>query len=507
MLGHLLAAEQIETVILERLPEPVTEPRAIAIDAESLRTLQHAGVLQGFRDEVLPGITAEYVNAAGVRLFTLGEEDRQPFGHPQLNSFDQPALDAYLAATLEAKHCVSLFFGHTLEHFEESGDGVSVLATDADGEAVEIRADYLVGCDGGRSTIRRQLGIEMKGDSNPLPWLVIDTVDHHLDDAMDCRFFCDTARPGMTLRKRHGERRWEWMLMPGESPEELLEDAAIRDLLAPHTDAERVNIYRKRVYNFHAIVAERWQSGRVLLAGDAAHMTPPFAGQGLNSGLRDVRNLAWKLAGAVRGDYSGTLLASYEEERSGHARELIDTALALGAQIQPIDPALAAERDAFFTALNSDPAAMADFRSGLMRPIMERSLDRGLVLSSEEHALNGRLLIQPRVNTARDRDVLLDECLGPGFSLIGFGCDPLEVVAPQDLTWWRDRGMTCVAVGQRGQSAREDWLEDAYGDLGCWLEAGEAQLLLVRPDRFCFAVFKPSGASDVLRAARSRLQA
>jgi 3-(3-hydroxy-phenyl)propionate hydroxylase len=504
VLAHLLGRQGIGTLVLERLEATVQEPRAIAIDGESLRTLQQIGLLEGFYGELLTGIVAEYVDGEGVPLFSL-DGGARPFGHPTLNAFDQPALDAYLAAGLQSLESVDLRFGHTLERFEQGVDGVTVWVTDASGDSFEVSADYLVGCDGGRSTVRRQLGIEMEGDSNPLPWLVIDTVDRALDGTMDCRFFCDAARPGMTLRKRHGERRWEWMLMPGEEPEALLDDAAIRQILAPYTDAEAVNIYRKRVYNFHAIVAERWQEGRVFLAGDAAHMTPPFAGQGLNSGFRDVQNLGWKLAGAVRGEYDPRILDSYPLERRDHARALIDTALALGAQIQPIDPDQAAERDAFFAALRSDPAGMEGFQGDLMRPVRERFLDRGLVVAPGQNTLNGRLLIQPRMNSPEGHDLLLDEGLGSGFALLGYDCDPARVVSPGELDWWRTRGTRLLPVLSRGKLATGDWWEDAYGELRAWLGGAGATLLLVRPDRICMAACAPEEADNVLGEARRLL--
>ena len=504
VLAHLLGREGIATLVLERLEATVREPRAIAIDGESLRTLQQIGLLEGFYDELLTGIVAEYVNGEGAPLFTL-DGGAAPFGHPTVNAFDQPALDAWLAAGLQSLESVDLRFGHTLERFEQDDDGVTAWVTDASGERLEVSAHYLVGCDGGRSTVRRQLGIEMQGDSNPLPWLVIDTVDRCLDGTMDCRFFCDAARPGMTLRKRHGERRWEWMLMPGEEPEALLDDAAIRRILAPYTDAEAVNIYRKRVYNFHAIVAERWQEGRVFLAGDAAHMTPPFAGQGLNSGFRDVQNLGWKLAGVVRGNYHPRILDSYPLERRDHARALIDTALALGAQIQPIDPAQAAERDAFFAALRSDPAGLEGFQADLLRSVRERFLDCGLVVAPGQDNPSGRLLIQPRMNGPAGHDRLLDEGLGSGFALLGYNCDPAEVVSREDLDWWRARGARLLPVRSRGKLADGEWWEDAYGELQAWL-GGEAQsLLLVRPDRFCMAAFAPGEARRALGEARKLL--
>lgn len=281
VLAHLLALDGVDTVVIEKLASTMTEPRAIALDGESLRTLQKVGLLEGFRDELLEGVVADYVNGEGKVLFTAGRSAFRPYGYEMTSSFDQPALDRYLAQQLQERDSsVQLLFSHTLVEFSQSEAGVAVSCLDRDGEPLSIEADFLVGCDGGRSTVRSQLGIAMSGESNPQPWLVIDTVDPSLGDEMQCRFFCDPARPGMTIRKRRGERRWEWMLMPGEDREALLRDDTIASLIAPYTDVDRVQVYRKKIYDFHALIAERWQEGRIFIAGDAAHMTPPLCRPG-----------------------------------------------------------------------------------------------------------------------------------------------------------------------------------------------------------------------------------
>ena len=500
-LAHLLGAEGVEVTVLEKLDNTVQEPRAIAIDGESLRTLQRTGLLAGFEGELLCGLTADYVNGEGELLFQAGQPERRPYGFSTVNSFDQPALDRYLAESLSQRESVSLCFGHTLEGFEQDEQGVRVRCTDAGGNSKEILAHYLVGCDGGRSTIRAQLGITMSGESNSQPWLVIDTVDPHLDNESDCRFFCDPRRPGMTIRKQHGERRWEWMLMPGEKREFLLEDSTIRELIAPYTDVERVDIYRKRVYDFHAIMAERWRDGRVFLAGDAAHMTPPFAGQGLNSGFRDVANLSWKLAAVVQGRAAPSILDSYEPERRDHAWELIDTALELGRQIQPIDAQQAAERDTFFAAVNQDPAAVEAFQEEMFKSILERSIDQGLVVDSGT-ACAGRLLIQPELATPGGGRAPLDEYLGGGFALLGFSCNVQAELGEQDLAAWSALGATSVNIASADSEDAGACLLDLEGEFADWLGTTEPRILLVRPDRFCMVSASPADAAAQLQAAR-----
>ncbi len=504
-LAHLLGQQNVDVVLIEKLENTVTEPRAIAIDGESLRTLQHIGLLQGFEDEILSGIRVEYENGDGMPLFQIGSPELKPYGYPTVNSFDQPALDRYLAESLAQRESVQVCFSTTLTSFDQSAGGVRIHCTDADNKEIEIAADYLIGCDGGRSTIRGLLNIDMQGESNPQPWLVIDTVDSHLEDQLDCHFYCDPERPGMTMRKQHGRRRWEWMLMPGEDREELLQDEVIRNIISPYTDAKNVDIYRKRVYDFHAIMADRWQVGRVFLAGDAAHMTPPFAGQGLNSGFRDVANLSWKLSAVVKGEAVPAILDSYELERKDHARELIETALNLGKQIQPINTVQAVERDTFFAELNKDPVAMKAVEDDMAASILMRSVDKGLVLDTENEGATGRLLIQPQVISQNGETMLLDECLGSNFSIIGYNCDPFVVLDDQVLAPWAGLGASIVAIFSTAGHSVSDCIVDESGELGEWIASNEPSVLLIRPDKFCMMAAGLSDANEKLNVAHTLL--
>jgi len=499
-LAHLLGIDGVDVVVLDKLDSTVSEPRAIALDGESLRTLQKLGLVDAIKDELLTGLSADYINGRGETLFTIGRTAFRPYGYDMINSFDQPFLDRFLANQLVQRSSVDLRFNHQLTGFEQDAAGVRVQCTDAAGDALEISAAFLVGCDGGRSTVRTLLNIDMRGESNPQPWLVIDTKDPYLDNQLDCRFFCDPKRPGMTIRKRHGERRWEWMLMPGEDREYLLEDATIRALIAPYTDVDRVTVYRKRVYDFHAIIADRWREGRVFLAGDAAHMTPPFAGQGLNSGVRDVANLSWKLAMVVKGQANIALLESYEKDRRDHAWQLIETALTLGNQIQPIDETQAAERDAFFAALAKDPVALQAMEDELAKSTLDRRVDAALVIDAGESDIAGRLLIQPQLSTAGGR-VLLDERLGTGFAIVGFNCDPDEVLGEPTRNQWQALGARCVRICSGAAQARDADLVDDNNELRDWLGGADPAVLLVRPDRFCMVYARPGDAGERLQRA------
>ena len=243
-LANLLGCEGIDTLVIERNPGCVPEPRAIAIDGESLRTLQAVGLTDTVLPTLKQGFVADYVNGAGEHLFTTDLRPK-PYGFCLQNSFDQPTLERQLRAGLDRFDCVQIRYSTALADFRQDDTAVSATVEPVDGDPYTLTADFLVACDGGRSGVRQSLGIAMRGDRLPQKWLVVDTVDRKLTGEPECRFFCDPARPAMTLLRPAGERRWEWMLMEGESDEDMLSDQRISELLSPHTDPDQVQVYRR----------------------------------------------------------------------------------------------------------------------------------------------------------------------------------------------------------------------------------------------------------------------
>ena len=494
-LAHVLGRAGVSCRVLEREAELSDEPRAVGIDPESLRTFQGLDLLDALADDILFGVTGRYENGEGELLFELSDGSNGPVGYPYLSSFHQPGLVRVLARELNRYDSVDLCFQQSLEGFSQDAQGVSAQVRDAQGELLEYRADYLVGCDGGRSFVRQSLGIKMQGDSNPLPWLVIDTREKEQQGDPRFHFFCDPARPGMFLQTPHTTRRWEWMLLPGESREDFLRDATIHELLAPHIDVSGIDIYRRRVYDFHSIIADRFQDGRVFLAGDAAHMTPPFAGQGFNSGLRDVANLGWKLAAVVKGAPT-SLLDSYTLERWQHAWQLIQMAVQLGEDIQPLDREKAAERDAGFRLLHETPGAMEEFELGIFQTLLDRSFAEGAAVDLGADPLSGRWMLQPEVEDG-ERRARLDHFLGDGFSILGFECDPAKALDAAALQPWLDIGTSLHRLSSKPTAG-------ALADAGVYFEEffnGGPDMVLVRPDHFVMASFSADTAADKLGRA------
>jgi 3-(3-hydroxy-phenyl)propionate hydroxylase len=498
-----LADEGVDTIVLERHHEILREPRAVGIDGESLRAWQAVGLV----DQLMPFIHfklgGRYFNAQGQELFWLNYEGQEPCGYPMKQSFEQGETDYVLACAVKGHDHARHFFNHTVTGLKQDESGVRVSVIDDSGEPLEIESKFIVGCDGANSTVRDALNIQMSGDDNEFPWLVIDTHDEGFTSGPVSAFFCDPKRPGMTLRISPTMRRWEWMLLPGETPEDLLEERMIRSLIAPFTDAEKVQIFRKRVYNFSAVIADRWQDSHALLAGDAAHMTPPFAGQGLNAGIRDTRNLFWKMALVVQEKAEAALLETYETERREHTRELLEFAVKLGEQIQPLDAALAEERDSKFAELRKDPKALKAYVEELTKPQANRSLAEGAVVSPGRHPLNGQYVPQPRLTFPDRSEQLLDEILGPGFSILGFECDPADEIPASALERWEAIGCRTAAIANASGSSK--WPHDASGKMDALFRSEPGTMALIRPDRFIVSAFSAHDAADGLAAAEKAL--
>ncbi len=503
LLAHILGKAGVAVTILELAEALPDEPRAVGLDPETLRTLQNLDLLDLLAPDLMYGVTGDYVNANGDFLFKIGSAAPTPLGYPNLVSFNQPGLVKTLAASLTRYPSVTLLYGHKLVDFDQSEGGVRVCARKSTGQEISLAADYLVGCDGGRSTIRAKLGIAMQGESNPQPWLVIDTIEEPYDGQRRFRFFCDPARPGMFLQTPHNNRRWEWMLLPGEDRETFLQDDTIHAILEPFVDVSKVHIYRRRVYDFHSIIADSFQRGRVFLAGDAAHMTPPFAGQGLNSGIRDVTNLGWKLAAVIGGAATPSLLDSYEPERWTHAKQLIDTADMLGRQIQPLDPDAAAQRDAMFFALQSQPNELMAFEANLMNALLERSFSEGFAVDIGKDHMAGRMISQPRVTDTSGKTALLDERLGDGFAIVGYNCDPSDELEEELVTTWLERGVTLLPLDDTGCGKGLALETDSH--LADMFAQSDCNMILLRPDRFCMAAFRSDNAADILAQAAAML--
>lgn len=538
-LAHFLGRYGLSVVVLEREPEFYGNARAVYTDDECLRIFQSVGVAEALFADMMTNMPVQLAYPDG-EVLTRYCPLSQPWGWPVTNFFYQPYLETKLADLLEQYGNVKILRGREVTAFEQDDSSVTIhherthvsrftessASGDAGEDMRELKARYLVGCDGGRSIVRTALGIEMTGKSFPEPWLVVDLKSKTGQDALRhipyFSFYCDPSMPTVSCPQPDGYHRFEFMLMPGCTKEHMEHPDTVRTLISRYVDPDLFEVKRKLVYTFNALIAERWRDGRVFLAGDAAHMTPQFMGQGMNSGVRDAANLGWKLAMVVKGLADDKLLDSYQSERFDHAKAMIDRSVFLKDAVSLSNPKAAKLRDLAIKAIKLAPA----FHTFLMEkkfkpaPIYTKGCYLGLPRNNRV-APEGSPIPQPDVRDITGRYHKLDDILGDGFSLVGNGLDPRDYLSADLQQQLSELGITylsVVALGCRRQalpgsndqvpSNQLFELEDTSGELPKWFgQAGYARggVALVRPDRFVFSLRKPEELETVVRELISQI--
>lgn len=506
-LANVLGQSGIATVVVDRKETTVGEPRAVSIDDESLRTMQAIGLVGEVLKNVVTGYGVHYLTEPGGRCFAKVEPTASEYGYPRRNAFRQPLFEAALRQGLARFPSVSMRFGHTLEAFTQDANGVTATVRRADGTALQVKADYMVGADGGRSPVREMLGVAMSGSTFKSRWLVVDT-ENDDDPFWQTRVYCDARRPVVDVPGPHRTRRYEVLIHPHEDADEAMKPERVTELLRPFRQGRPTDIVRKVVYTFHARMADRWRNGRVFLAGDAAHLTPPYAGQGLNSGIRDAHNLGWKLAAATRGTISDEALNSYETERRPHAWALIRLALNLGMVMAPRTRLHAWFAHAFFTVTGYIPPIRDYFLQMKFKPKPQYAAGLLGPQEAQDGIGRGRMFAQPAVIAADGGEALLDEIVGHTFGLVSYGQSPAL-----HHPLWRALGATriCVlpsdGVADFSIPAGVIAVRDKNDALRNFFAARQGQTVLLRPDRYiagCFAPAQENAFADAFAATLGR---
>ena len=473
-------------------------PRACTIDHEALRILQSAGVMTEHGDLFEPsrGERGGYQirSADGELLRSINWNRTAESGWANTNGFYQPDLEEALEDMADAQPGIDIRRGWTVTEVEQSAETVSVTLarTDNKTEQDSVDTSWVVAADGANSAIRGLLGIESVDSGFEADWLVVDyepLVDREWDAFVTQ--YCDPAQPATAVNSGPGRRRFEFMRLPDMTAEELGRPETAWRLMAPWGVTEaNARLERHAVYTFRGRWAREWNRGRVFLAGDAAHLMPPFLGQGLCAGLRDARALTWRLLLVQNGLADTSVLDGYGSERRDHVREIIDEAVAVGRVICETDPDRAAERDARMRAQLADPDAIT------VEPPHPRLGEPSITLPSG--GAEGRLSVQGRVETARHTG-LFDDVIGGAWQLIGLGVDPAALLADADLAWFTGIGGTVTDVGGNGP------VRDVDGTYRSWFESHECTVLLARPDFYVFATGEPGDVPTMLSGLRRAL--
>jgi len=476
----LLGQRGLKVYVCERLPDVYQIPRAIALDHEIMRVFQQIGVVQDIEPFTEPFTNSEYYGVDGqlIRRMTMVAPPH-PQGYTPSIVFTQPPVERALRARVARLPDVTVALGVEMREIVPDDRGVSLRVDGPCGDSRVVRARYAIACDGGASGVRTQLGIGMEDLDFDEPWLVVDVRVNERGLARLPKVsvqYCEPQRPCTMVIGPGNHRRWEISILPGEDPAHLATADATWKLLSRWLSPQDGELWRQASYRFHALVARQWRQGRVFLAGDAAHMQPPFLGQGMCQGIRDVANLSWKLAAVLAGEVQGAaaqaLLDSYGTERQAHVRELTRRIKAVGAVICERDPDKARARDA--QLLRDCGGVVPDTPRQDILPRLEEGL-----LSGKARAGRGSLFPQPWLAGADGQRRRMDEVAGHGWRL---------VLAP-DVAWQPVDPMEGLAIVALTDA------DDAEGVATGWLRRHECVAALVRPDHYVFGV--APGAGDI----------
>ena len=472
VLASLLGGLGVRVAVLERDADVYPTPRATHIDEETLRNFQATGAMAALEVHTAPFGRVDVVDEDGESLLSDEVGDpAAPHGYLGSRFFDQAAFERALRAGLGRYPHVALHTGVEAVGVDDGGESVTVRARAVDtGATRRLRAQWVVGCDGGRSFTREALGVEMELLAPKRHWLIVDTLLRDPADAErlpgNFRYVLDPERLTIYAHGFGRNRRWEFQL--GED-EPTPDETTIRAWIARFIDPARVEVVRVAPYAHRSLVARRWRVGRALLAGDAAHMMPPSAGQGMCSGVRDAVNLAWKLHRVLAHGAPPSLLDTYERERDRHVREILAGTLAIGNRLEAQGAFQRWRRRNELRLIANLPAALQSFvrQHMLRRP----HLTDGLLDAAS--SLRGQHL--PQVDVWRDGlRCASDDALGYRFALVcgaPLAARDVERARRLDVTPWR--------LGAE--------LAEVDGALARWMREREVEWALVRPDRVIFS--------------------
>ncbi len=490
-LANVLGRYGWSVVALARESEVYCSPRAVHFDDEAMRVFQSIGLSAAIGAACEPFREMEFAprtQAKAILRWEVGSPDR-PYGHAGAWWFHQPTLERQLRDGVARFAGVAPRYGVEVTEIEQDSEGVTATAVDGRGQPCVVRGRYLVGCDGGRSFVRSRANLSLGSLDFDQPWVVVDARARCGGKEPSLpplhRQICDPRQPVTYVPVVGPYYRWEFMVTGDEAGRKPTDADVVRERLRQFVDPDKLDVIRIACYRFHALWAERWRRGRVILAGDAAHQMPPFLGQGMCSGIRDAHALGWRLDLVLRGAAGEGLFDSYERERCQHVRDVIDGAVFLGRLMHTRSRLTAFLRN----WLLFRPARVSKLIRGfiLAKANRKRPFAAGF-LGTNRPDLAGHLSVQPRV-VGGGGTVLLDDVLGDHFALLS-RAGSLDGHAGPIERLGRTVPLRHVQFADRTSGCR---VGDCDGSLRRWFDRERVDFVLIRPDRY---VFDAGGARD-----------
>ena len=510
-LANYLSKQGVQVTVIEQLDQLIDYPRAIGIDDEALRTIQSLGLVEQVLPHTTPNHAMRFLTPKGHCFADIQPLTRE-FGFSRRNAFIQPQVDNVLLQGLKQYPKTEVLFSRQLMEFSQDAQSVTLKMQNKQGQDEVVKAQYLIACDGGNSVVRRTLNIGFDGKTAPNQWIVIDIENDPLATP-HIYLCCDPVRPYVSAALPHGIRRFEFMVMPGETQEELSKPENINKLLAkvlPNT--QNIEVIRQRVYTHNARIAEKFRVDRILLAGDAAHIMPVWQGQGYNSGMRDAFNLGWKMALVIQGKAGPELLDSYQIERKDHAKAMIDLSVMAGHVLAPPKKWQGFVRDGIAYALNYIKPIKQYLLEMRFKP-MPQYHDGVLIPKTQKNSPVGKMFIQPKVQLVTGEQVLLDEVIGNDFAILAWGVDPQWGLSAASMQQWKKLGVKFIQVLPAIQLQNEKRKQYdgviCVGDIGTeirtWFGRTNDSMVILRPDRFVAALAIPQSADQISQALFAKL--
>ena len=481
--GHRVA-------VLERYSGLYNLPRAATFDDETMRLFQKLGIAEQLSSSTRAQRTYDWVNADGQVLIRNHFADAGAAGWPEFNMMFQPALERELDALCRDTAGVEILLGHLVTGFDQTADEVHVTARLDNGVSRNLTTRYLIGSDGGNSTIQRCLGIPMDDYGFQEPWLVCDFALKRPVDLPMAQQYGDPDQPTSVISIGPHHHRFSFMLDTAVLNAADVTHDDVWQRVSRWISPDDAELIRVAPYTFRSTVATSWRSGRVLLAGDAAHQMPPFLGQGMCSGIRDAHNLAWKLDLILRGLAGEKLLDSYQDERSPHVRTIIERAVELG-RIQTVrDREAARRRDEQLLQRRTDGHRPAAFQFP--------GYTCGFLTPAQDDSARGQRLPQGSVRRAGHPQPQhrFDDLTGPGWVLLTRHADWLAALDPDDVASFRATYGALIALyspdGNLDRVNRNEdvggplLIEDVHDTYAAWFTTHRCGAVLVRPDWYVY---------------------
>ncbi len=496
--ANLLGKYGVKTLLIDKEPDVINIPRAVGMCDEGSRILNSVGLTEELKDSFLDAKGVKFNNQNQETILTI-DTSTEINGFPILKTFHQPDVERVLRKGLKRFKHVDFWTETECLQVNDTEDSAKCRLRLGNGEIKTITCNYVIACDGARSSIRKMCDIGLSGYTYGQDWIVIDAdVDPMKDERDWLQFSCDPNRPGVTIPVTNGARRWEYVVKNSETPDIVTSDEFVQKLLSPWGNIDDMKLTRKATYRFNSRIANKFRKGRIFLVGDAAHLTPPFAGQGMMAGLRDSYNLCWKISHVLDGNMDDKFLDTYQSERLPQAKLIVYMASLLGLIILPQNKVMAKVRDAavhisqnYLPKITKSTSKLTTSSAPKMQKIPNNI--KGYLGVTQWGAVTDKVRVgfefpQYRVKNDKSETLLFDDCVDDSFIILSWNDNPMDHLSSETVSNFTSVGGKFCVIKPEGSPAQSKVngvskiITDTSGQYQKLLKNGK-NMVVIRPDK------------------------